>query len=203
MDKLKTTLELIRDALNAFLQNIHRRDDAWVVLSNLIDHDGHANDAARNAVVMFLANIQNETTVSTYRPTRATGGDDYVRVSPPLYVNLYVLLYANFLDANYHQGLALISRTISFFQQNPTFTHANLPKLDPSIDKLSFEMVSLDITDLNYLMALIGSKYLPSVYYKVRLIPFASDAIQAEVPPARGVNAPEGSAPQTPTGDDR
>lgn len=191
MDKLKTTLELIRNALNSSLQNISPRDENWVVLSNVVDNDGRPYEGARNAVTMFLANIQNETVVSTYRPTvPAAGGDGYVAVAPPLYLNLQLLFYANFADANYPQGLALISRVISFFQQNPTFTHANLPGLNPTIDKLAFELVSLDLTDLNYLMSLLGTKYLPSVLYKVRLIPFAGDAIQSEVPTARGGQTP-------------
>src|SRR5436853_173538 len=116
---------------------------------------------------MFLANIQHETAISTYNSTvPAKSGGGYVVVTPPLYIDLFVLFYANFLNNNYREGLGIISRTISFFQQNPWFTHANLPDLDPIIDKLTLEMTNLDVTDLNYLMGLMGTKYLPSVYYK-------------------------------------
>jgi hypothetical protein len=84
----------------------------------------------------------------------------------------------------------MISQTISFFQQNPWFTHDNVPGLDPVIDKLTFEMTNLDLVDLSYLISMTGTKYLPSVYYKVRLLPFQSGAMQAEVPAAKGVEAP-------------
>jgi hypothetical protein len=52
-------------------------------------------------------------------------------------------------------------------------------------------MVNLEMTDLNYLMGMIGAKYLPSVYYKVRVIPFRSDAMRGQVSAVHGVE-PEG-----------
>ena len=38
-------------------------------------------------------------------------------------------------------------------------------------------------------MGLLGTKYLPSVYYKVRLLPFQSDAMSSTTPAAQGSNA--------------
>jgi hypothetical protein len=138
---------------------------------------------------MLLANIKHETIISTYSPTVPVKGNQYGLITPPLYIDLFVLFFANFNDKNYPEGLGVISRTISFFQQNPWFTRENLPGLDPEIDKLTFEMVNLEMTDLNYLMGMIGAKYLPSVYYKVRVIPFRSDAMRAQVPPVHGVES--------------
>jgi len=66
----------------------------------------------------------------------------------------------------------MISRTIAFFRQNPVFTHDNLPSLDANIDKLTVEFTSLDLASLHCLMRNMGAKYLPSAYYKVRMIPF-------------------------------
>jgi hypothetical protein len=96
-------------------------------------------------------------------------------VAPPLYVDLFVLFYANFADRNYIEGLTMISRVIAFFQQNPVFTRDNLPDLDPVIDKLRFEFTNLDLGSLNHLMGNLGVKYLPSAYYKVSMIPFQSN----------------------------
>jgi len=201
MAVIGTTLELVRMKLNEFFRNADPKEEDWVILSNVVDYAGSAYEEAKDKVVMFLANIQHETAISTYNSTvPAKNGEGYVVVTPPLYVDLFVLFYANFYDKNYREGLGMISRTISFFQQNPWFTHANLPDLDPIIDKLTFEMTNLDVTDLNYLMALIGTKYLPSAYYKVRMIPFRSDAMQAETPALKGVKTPGEPADPLPIG---
>ena len=57
------------------------------------------------------------------------------------------------------------------------------------IDKLTMEITNIDLLEINYLMGTLGTKYLPSVFYKLRMIPFANDAMQAEVPAARGADA--------------
>lgn len=190
MSAIQTTLELIRQKLNEFFRNADPKEDDWVILSNIVDPEGQPYETAKDKVVMFLANIQHETIISTYNRTTPVQGDQYAVVAPPLYIDLYVVLFANFYNKNYQEGLGMISRTISFFQQNPVFTHDNLPNLDPVIDKLTFEMFNLDMTGLNYLMGLMGVKYLPTVYYKVRMIPFDGTAMQEVVPAAQGVQAP-------------
>jgi Pvc16 N-terminal domain len=176
-------LECVRQRLNSALHNANPRNDEWVVLSNVLDQKGQEVPEATDKIVMFLANITHETIQSTYTSAIPSGGSRYAIVSPPLYINLYVLFYANLA---YKVALSTISATISFFQQMPTFTRDSLPGLDPQIDKLSFEFTNLDITELNYVMGLLGTKYLPSVYYKVRLLPFQGDAVMGQVPAAQG-----------------
>jgi|SRR5215213_1659437 len=190
MGAILTTLELIRQKLNESFKNAHPRNDDWVVLSNIVDQQGHPYEEAKQKVVMLLANIQNEAMISTYNRTVPIQGDQFAVVAPPLYVDLYLLFFANFENKNYTEGLEMISETISFFQQNPWFTPDTLPGLDPDVKKLAFEFSNLEMTDLNYLMGMLGAKYLPSVYYKVRMIPFQSVAMQALVPGVRGVEAP-------------
>lgn len=190
MSEIRGTLEQIRKRLNEFLWNASPRHDDWVILSDIVDQSGQPIQEAQEKVVMFLAGIQKEIAVSTYNPNVPIAGNRYAVVAPPLYIDLFILLYANFSGKNYKEGLSAIQRTITFFQQNLWFTHDNLPGLDPRIDKLTFEMTNLDPVGLNHLLGLAGAKYLPSVYYKLRMIPFESDAMQAQVPAAQGVQAP-------------
>jgi hypothetical protein len=191
MELIETVCELIRQRLNAFFQNIDRTDEDWVILSNIVDHDGAVCQGARDKVVMVVTNITHETIVSTYNAAARTGTTTYAIIQPPIYINLFILFFANFYDRRYLQGLAMISRTISFFQQNPWFTHDNMPDLDARIDKITMEITNLDLLQVNYLMGMLGTKYLPSAYYKLRMIPFTSDAMQAAVPAAQGVDAPK------------
>ncbi|MDX1998909.1 MAG: DUF4255 domain-containing protein [Thermoanaerobaculia bacterium] len=190
MGEIRKTLELVRKRLNEYVSNATRRAEDWVLLTNPTDAEGRPYEATTNRVVMVLANLKRENLISTYQPAVPIAGDRFAVVPPPLYIDLYLLFWANFTEKNYPEGLELIAYTITFFQQNPVFTHETLPGLDPSIDKLTFEFTNLDLTELNYLLGLFGAKYLPSVYYKVRLIPFVSDAIQRETSAVQGVHAP-------------
>jgi hypothetical protein len=166
---IQTTLELIRQRLNESLRNAAPVDEEPVILSTITDHEGNAYKEAGNKLVMLLANIQHETVANTDKPVT---GNAPSALAPPLYIDLFVLFLANFYDKNYPAGLGMISETISFFQQHPRFTRENLPDLDPEIDKLTFEMLNLDLAELHSLMSILGAKCLPSVYYKVRMIPF-------------------------------
>jgi Pvc16 N-terminal domain len=203
MSDIRRTLELVRQRLNEFIRAEEPRGEEWVVLSNLVDPEGHAAEHARNKLVMFLAGIQKETMVSTYTAAVQAGPSQYSIVAPPLYVNLYVLVMANFYDANYAEGLGMISQAIRFFQQNPSFTQDSLPGLPEDMDRLTWDMTNLDPLNLSYLMGLAGVKYLPSVYYKVRLLPFHSHAPQRQEPAVRGAQnpaEPEEPAPSAPAG---
>ena len=187
---IQSALELIRGRLNAFLGSADPAADGWAVLANIVDHEGRPFSGAENKIVMFVGNIEYDTTMSTPGRTAQRTGSVYTAVAAPRYINLSVMFFANFYNQRYADGLDMLSRTISFFQQSPRFTHDSDPKLDPAIERLTLEMVNLDLTQLNYVMSMIGSKYLPMVCYKLRMIPFSADTIQAIVPAARAVAAP-------------
>ncbi|HEX9938738.1 MAG TPA: DUF4255 domain-containing protein [Longimicrobium sp.] len=190
MSDIRATLEAVRQRLNEWINGLESRPEPWVVLSNLVDPEGKPVEAARGKLVMFLAGIQKETMVSTYTPAVPSGDNEYSIVAPPLYVDLYVMVIANFYDPNYSEGLGMISLAISFFQQNPSFTPASLPGLPPEVERLSWEMTNLDPLNLSYLMGIAGIKYLPSAYYKVRLLPFTGGAVQRQEPGVAGIQSP-------------
>lgn len=187
MSAIASTLELIRDKLDEFFKNQDPQLEDWVILSNIVDPEGRVNDAARNKIVMCLAGIEHDTTVATWNRTTPAGSNQYGVVTPPININLLVFFYANFYDKNYVEGLSLIAGVVSFFQQNPWFTHASLLGLDTSIDKVAMEMTNMDPTQTNYLVGMLGAKYLPSVLYKLRMIPFRADTVSGFVPAAQGV----------------
>ena len=66
---------------------------------------------------------------------------------------------------------------------------------DYRIDKLTLEMENLTPVDVNYVMGILGTKYLPSAFYKLRLLPFDSNAMWARTYGAMGLGtaqAPQG-----------
>ncbi len=198
MDILKNACETICASLNAYLDNIEKRPTPWVLLTSPVEHNGSVNPAINDTVVMAVYRVSREAFSSSYQPaapatsTAAATTGIAVR-SPPVYIDLHLMFLANFAGPAYGEGLAALSRVISFFQQTPTFTAQNAPALDPAIPQLTMEMEDLEPVDINYVMGMLGTRYLPSVFYKVRMLPFASTAMLARTYP---VSAAQGAARQ-------
>jgi hypothetical protein len=176
MSNIRIPLELVRARLNEFINAAEPRGSEWVVLSNLVDPAGVPVQGAADRLVMYLAGIEKETLVSTSGAAVAAAAAGASLVPPPLYVQLRVLLMANFSGPSYAEGLGVIAHAISFFQQNPSFTPETLPGLPPEVERLTWNLSSLDPADLRCLMGLAGVKYLPAVCYQVGLLPFRSGA---------------------------
>jgi len=182
MDLLRNTLQVICDQANSYLNNIDHRSDDWVVLTSTVDHDGSLNQYTRNKIVMSVYNITREAFSSSYipvQPNRSGNGatEGLPVVSPPLYLNIHLMFMANFTELSYPDGLAALSRLISFFQQKRVFTPQNAPDLAREIDKLTMDIENLPPVDVNYVMSMLGTRYLPSAFYKLRMVPFASSAM--------------------------
>ena len=79
------------------------------------------------------------------------------------------------------EGLKQLSYVISFFQSKSVFTRENSPALagkDPSLKRLIVELYSYSFEQLYNFWSVLGTKYLPSVLYKVRLLRFQEQAVQ-------------------------
>ena len=174
---LYTTLELLRQRLNEHLQNSNRRSDDWVVLSSLVELDGTPFSGAQNRIVMSVVNILRETSTVGTAGRRHTGDSWLVR-SAPIYIDVDLSFIANFSPKAYGDGLAALSLVISFFQQNSVITQAGTPELPDQLDKLTIEFLDQSQTDLNQIMTNLGSKYLPAVFYRLRMLPYGADDIQ-------------------------
>jgi len=166
------------------MENIDRRPRPWVILTSLVDHDGSLNPLARDSVVMTVYNVTREAFASSYNPTPqngvpAAGNNALYVVNTPIYIDLYIMFMANFYGKSYPEGLSALSRIISFFQQTPVFTQQNAENLAPEIPQLTMDLENLSPIDVNYVMSMLGTKYLPSAFYKLRMIPFASSAMIA------------------------
>lgn len=190
-DLIRNALETVCGLANTYLENLDRRGDAWITLTSLVDHNGTLNQGARDKIVMCVYNITREVTISTYQQTTASGSkkgavDSLTVVAPPLYIDVHLMFMANFTEKNYSDGLAALSRLIGYFQQNPFYSQDNAPGLDPAFDKITLEFENLSPVDVNYVMSMLGTRYLPSAFYKLRMIPFTSSAMQSRTYPVSG-----------------
>ena len=149
--------------------------------ASLFDLQGSLDPSKVNKVVMSLVNVQQDKTyrsVETFE-TRSDGTAE--RVQPPVMVNLYLLFIANFSD--YDEAMKAIAQVMSFFQHRPTFPYASIPALAALEGRLSVELTSMSLEQVNHLWGALGSKYMPSVLYKVGLFDLRDRQVEAEVAP--------------------
>lgn len=182
---IDSTLHLISSRLNEHLRLRGELAEDAVALSNLVELDGAVAPHIENRLVLFIVNLAREESFSPqHRRMGSSSGEGQPTGYPELQLNLHLMVAAHF-PGNYREALKFISAAISFFQGNPVFTRAGSPGLDPSLDKVVLEIQNLNVQDLSNLWGILGGKYLPSILYRVRMIPVDSRAITRITPPIR------------------
>ena len=69
---------------------------------------------------------------------------------------------------------------MQFFQVHPVFDRLSAPEMDRAIEQLSLEIENLDADGLSQLWGMLGSRYLPSVLYRMRTVTIDAGALTAE-----------------------
>lgn len=185
------TLHIIRQSLEDYLNGLGTHADDQVLIGNVavLDDDNYT-PALRDRIVMTLVRLQEEATLKN-RPagTRnmATGQMEYH--NPPLALNLYLLFTVN--SNEYSNALTYLSRVMRFFQQRPRFDPATAPVIPPAQvseqDRLEDFRIVADLysptfEEQNHLWSILGSKLLPSVMYRLRLVELTDRQLTATGP---------------------
>ena len=120
-------------------------------------------------IVISLINVE-ENRMSRDPRNYLRSGNEIFPKNPAIHLYLTLLFTATKSDSAYTKALESLQRLINFFQNKYVFDHSNTPGLDPGIDKLILEMVSINIEQLNHLWSIVGGRYQPSVVYKMRMV---------------------------------
>lgn len=177
----------IASQLNQFLKRSFDLTEDMVVVSNIIEQDGTVAPDVSNKLVVFLVNVEKETAHA--RGTGMNFAESWTASYPSLFLNLYVMVAANFSGSNYAEGLKYLSNAVSFFQRQPVFDHQQTPDLDRRIGKLVLDIENLNIQDLSGLWGALSGHYQPSVLYKARMVCFTTGDVLSEVAPIKGLDA--------------
>jgi len=175
------TLKFLQNELVRYLaQKLGDNTDEPVVVGNIArayDSDGTA--LAPNKVVLTLVNVEEDRVAKQQEGfVRTESGTLYK--SPPLYLNLYVLVAAN--RSTYESSLQMLGHAMQCFQYNHVFTPITHPALDARIQRLVVDLYSLNFEQVNHLWSTLGGKYLPSVLYKVRQVTVDANAVTGTGP---------------------
>ncbi len=167
--------------LNQYLKNTFDLSEDIVIVSNLVENDGSVVAQTNNKIVVFLANMEKDTMPQRQNSSAALSNDRLSINSKPLYLNLSIVVAANFTGANYQESLKFISQVVSFFQKQPVFDHQNSPELDANIEKLILDIENVQRHDLSSMWSMFGAKYLPSIVYRVRMVTLDANAVQSRI----------------------
>jgi hypothetical protein len=168
--------------LNTYLQNklsLLPTEDA-IILSNVsqlneTQPSSGGNDVDPQNAFISLINIEEDRiSKSPENFVRALDGSITYK-SPKIFLNLYLLFAVNL--SSYPESLKRLSYIIQFFQYQNVFTPLSSPSLPEGVDELILDLMTLSYQDLNNLWGILGSRYLPSVMYKMRLISINEDFV--------------------------
>lgn len=167
-------LKYIAEEINHYYDNpVTPAIEEFVQLGNIsqLENASNASNAdLRTKVILTVVNIDEEKTLKN-NPYYVRQGEAVVKRNPTVFLNLYVLVSC--ADEDYETALTKISRVIGFFQQKYVFTADNAEVSFPEehVEKIILDLFSLNFEQINHLWGILGGKYIPSVLYKLRLIP--------------------------------
>ena len=195
-------LPIVGEELNDYFKSKFDINEDRVIVSNLINQDGSIAVEGNNKVVFHLVNIEEETTLKASSGTSSYAGG-FGSSGGNINLNLTVMFSAFFTGKNYVEALKFLSSVIYFFQSKPVFTQSNTPGLTPNIEKVVFDIISLEPRDLNSIFSMMGAKYMPSVIYRVRMLTFSSDNIDDVIPAISGIGINEDDSLEAPPSQSR
>lgn len=152
----------------------------FIQLANIAWHDTETAAGAngdKSDAFISLVNIE-EDRISKSQENFTRNNNILTYKNPKVYLNLYLLFSVNL--SSYTESLKRLSYIIQFFQYRNVFTALTTPALPDGVEQLVFDLNTLSFQDLNNLWGIMGSKYLPSVMYKMRLISISEEFEQGE-----------------------
>lgn len=178
-------LDFLRSRLNEYLNlkldSTGNGQSNFVQLANVAWNDSESQststDGSNSNAFITLVNIE-EDRVSRPQENSARNNNGTIYKNPKMYLNLYLLFAVNL--SSYYESLKRLSYIIQFFQYQNVFTSLSTPDLPAGVEKLILDLDTLSFQDLNNLWGIMGSKYLPSVLYKVRLITISEEFVMGQ-----------------------
>ncbi len=191
---IRTSLEFVRAALDAYL--VERENDTSyppgsVDLKSIVLPNGTIDITDTSHVTVMLVGLDEERREGKRPQYVPTDDKQLVKLNPPVEIDLCVLFVAS--NKDYPTALRDLSDVIAYFQANPVFDATKYPSLNASVDlpekkpwqlitRLSFTLQSLTFEQQNNLWAMLGSKYIPSVVYRVKMLTVFETRAQEKVP---------------------
>lgn len=198
---IHTSLSFLTQQINEYLKLKTDDSETERIFLTSVATESEGVVIPDSSLGLSLINIEEERHFKDQTTTVLNESGIAEQVNPEIKLNLYILISANFQDTrhpdptdDYVEGLKQLSYVISFFQSKYVFTPDNSPSMvsaDPNLKKLVVELYSYSFEQLYNFWSVVGTKYLPSVLYRVRLIRFQERAVKSTARPIEkiGINS--------------
>ncbi|TGD57494.1 Pvc16 family protein [Flavobacterium humi] len=163
-------------------------------------NDGDDFIESKSPIILSIVNIEEDKTLKN-QSVYLKNTNDHTSISKHKHPTQHLILSLLFSSYNkdlskYLDGIGKLKNIIAYFQQNNSFYYKNddteLIDYNTFIGKtalekenyhrITIELVSLTMDQLNQMWSYLGSKYMPSVLYKMRLCTIQNpDTIQEKV----------------------
>jgi len=137
-------------------------------IANVVDIV-NGNDGQNDAdIVISLVNIE-EVRLARDQQYVVRVDDQLLPKHPPVHLDISLLFTA--YGAGYENNIKNLQEVIAFFQQRPVFSSTEIAEFAADgIERLTMELVTLGLEQLQQLWSMLGGKYQPSVLYKMRML---------------------------------
>ncbi len=150
-------------------------------ISNLDEINNNLKDGTH--VLMSLVGLEEEKSLRYFDTKTITHDENLSNTNiynhnPVVYLNLHLLFSVPVITSNYSSAINMLGIITEFFQTKNVIDVSQDNINDDNyirLEKLVFELYSLSFEQMNHLWGVLGGKYMPSVLYKVRLIPIRGD----------------------------
>ncbi len=198
---IRTALDFIKKELEAYLVEREQDPDYTaghiVDLQSVISPNGNVNINDTTHITMMLAGMEEERREGKRPFYKPTDDKQFLRLNPPVEIDLFILFAAH--NKDYETALRDLSDVISFFQANTVFDEQRYPALNASvtepdkkpwqlIDRLVFSLYNLSFEQQNNLWGMLGSKYIPSVVYKMKMLTIFETRSKEKTPSVTEIN---------------
>ncbi|MGY0615941.1 DUF4255 domain-containing protein [Vibrio sp. FJH11] len=186
---LDSCLEYLCDRMNQSINSAFDLSENLVVVASPTDSNKQGNGANENKVLIFISGLERDPfskggNIAAFQPHSRTAISN-----KPLYLAVSVVVAANFSASNYTDGLKILSHLLAFFNRNPLFNRQNSPDMPEFIEQIAMEMASLSEANLSHMWSMLGSHYLPSCVYQVRVAIPNSEALLLQSGPLNFVKS--------------
>lgn len=186
--------------LKSIISELVKLVDPDINIANVATlNDGDEFLETKSSIVLSVVNIQEDKTLKNQSIYTAKKENKTVETvaHPPQYLNISLLFTSYSKEqSKYLDGLEKLQNIIEYFQINNSFYYENTTKVlityftykdldeveQKNHSKITLLSVSLSMEQLNQMWSYLGSKYMPSVLFEMRVLPIQKNVIAIKKP---------------------
>jgi len=189
-----TCVHTILNEVNSYIKTRIGTNEEQVVYTNYADLELQQRATSanhKNKIIMSVVDIVQEA-INQNPNTYVQQGNNYIIKNLPVNFYVHILFAANYKDSQVLEGLKYLSSIVAFFQYKNHFTTQNTPTLQTSnLEEFSAFLVKLDYQQKEALWSCLNTTYMPSVVYKIGMIPITDmPTFWQEIPAINKIDNP-------------